>query len=119
MGAVVPVSFLWRGEPVQLTGKVARTEMRSSGGRMIYSTGLQFATSVDTSPDAIRRIMASLVKTSVAEKPPATPVPIFFERAPFFRDEEAEEPPSPPPPPPAPAPRAAPKPKPAPARAPE
>ena len=122
IGATVPVYFVWRNDPIQLSAKVARTEMRSVGGRMMYSTGLQFATSVDTSPDAIRRIMASLVKTSVAERPPAAPVPIFFERAPFFRDDDEEEqkptrppapkPAAPKPPPPAPKPAAAPKPAP-------
>jgi hypothetical protein len=110
IGAIVPVYFQWRGEPVQLSGKVARTELRSAGGRMMYSTGLQFATSVDTSPDAIRRIMASLVKTSVAERPATAPVPVFFERAPFFRDEEEEQKPAPKPVPAAPLPRPSPPP---------
>ena len=104
MGAVMPVRFAWRGENIAIRAKVARTEMRSTGGRMVYSTGLQFAPTVDESPEPIRRMMASLVKTSVAEKP-AAEVPIFFERAPFFRDEEEEEPAPP---------AAAPKPSPAP-----
>ena len=51
---------------------------------MVYSTGVQFAPSVDESPDAVRKIMASLVKTSAAAKP-AAEVPIFFERARFPR----------------------------------
>lgn len=109
IGAVMPLRFAWRGEQVQITAKVARTELRSVSGRMTYSTGLQFATSVDTSPDAVRRIMTSLVKTSVSERPPAE-LPVFFERAPFFRDDTPDEKPArpaartPPPPPPAPAP---------------
>lgn len=91
MGATMPLRFNWRGEAMLLKVKVTRTEMRSIGGRMMYSTGVQFASSVDESPEAVRKIMASLVKTSVADKPPAE-VPIFFERAPFFRDEEPHEP---------------------------
>jgi hypothetical protein len=98
-----------------IKAKVARTEMRSVGGKMVYSTGVQFAPSLDESPEAIRKIMASLVKTSVAAKP-AADVPIFFERAPFFRDDEPEEPKKPhvapkvaaPPPPPPPQPQPAP-----------
>jgi hypothetical protein len=95
IGATIPLQFSWRGEPVRITVKVARTELRSVAGRMAYSTGLQFATSVDSSPDAVLRIMASLVKTSVAEREPEE-VPIFFERAPFFREEEETPPPAPP-----------------------
>jgi hypothetical protein len=91
MGATMPLRFNWRGEAMLIRAKVTRTEMRSIGGKMVYSTGVQFANSVDESPDAVRKIMASLVKTSVADKPPAE-VPIFFERAPFFRDEEPDEP---------------------------
>jgi hypothetical protein len=91
MGATPSLSFQWRDEPVRIAVKVTRTELRSASGKMMYSTGLQFATSVDTSPEAVRRIMASLVKTNVTEHPPAE-VPIFFERAPFLRDEEKEEP---------------------------
>jgi hypothetical protein len=53
----------------------------------------------------VRKIMASLVKTSVAEKPVTQAVPVFFERAPFFRDDEPEE--KTPPPRPAPEPKAA------------
>ena len=106
MGAVMPIRFAWRAENISLRAKVARTEMRSIGGRMMYSSGLQFAPTVDDSPEPIRRIMASLVKTSVADKPPAE-VPIFFERAPFFRNDEDEPAPPPAPKPPAPKPPAA------------
>ena len=111
MGAAMPIRFTWRGENIALNAKVARTEMRSIGGRMMYSTGLQFAASVDESPEAVRRIMASLVKTSVADKP-AAEVPIFFERAPFFRHDEEEEAPKAPPPPPVQPPKPQPAPKP-------
>jgi PilZ domain-containing protein len=90
MGANVPLRFNWRGEAIAVKVKVARTEMRSVGGRTVYSSGLQFASSVEESPEPIRRMMAALVKTSVAAKP-AAEVPIFFERAPFFREDDHEE----------------------------
>lgn len=108
MGAAMPLRFRWRGEAIEVKAKVARTEMRSIDGKMMYSTGVQFAATVDESPEPIRKMMASLVKTSVADKP-AAEVPIFFERAPFFREDEPEEPrpprpapkvPASPPPPP-------------------
>ena len=94
MGAAMTLRFQWKGEAIDLRAKVARTEMRSIGGKMMYSTGLQYATSVDESPEPIRKLMASLVKKSVAAKPEA-PIPIFFERAPFFRDEEPDDEPKP------------------------
>jgi hypothetical protein len=119
MGATMPLRFSWRGEAMLIKAKVARTEMRSAGGKMIYSTGVQFAPSVDESPDAVRKIMASPVKTSAAAKP-AAEVPIFFDRAPFFRDEEPDEPKPAKPAPPAPkaAPPAPPPPQPLPQHAP-
>ncbi|MGZ7080145.1 MAG: PilZ domain-containing protein, partial [Thermoanaerobaculia bacterium] len=109
MGATLPLSFEWRGEPVRMTVKVARTELRSSSGKMMYSTGIQFAPSVDSSPEVVQRIMGSLIKKSVEEHAPAE-VPIFFERAPFFRDDEPGEPPPAAPPAPPARPPAAPPP---------
>ena len=70
----MPLRFNWRGEAMLIKAKVARTETRSVGGKMVYSTGVQFAPSVDGSPDAVRKIMASLVKTSAAAKPAAEPL---------------------------------------------
>ena len=78
MGASMTLKFKWRGEDVSQKAKIARTEMRSVDGKMMYSTGVQFAPSVDEAPEPIRKIMASLVKTSVASKP-AAEVPIFFD----------------------------------------
>jgi len=116
MGASMTLQFKWRGEDIRQKAKIARTEMRSVDGKMMYSTGIQFAASVDEAPEPMRKIMASIVKTSVAAKP-AAEVPIFFEIAPFFRDEEpaVEKPPARPAPKAAPAPPPPPAPKPQPA----
>jgi hypothetical protein len=78
MGSNASLHFQWRGEKIKLKGKVARTEMRPIGGKPGYSSAVQFATSLEDSPEPLQRVVRSLVQMLGAPDlapPPAPPHP--------------------------------------------
>ncbi|MDQ6802120.1 MAG: PilZ domain-containing protein [Acidobacteriota bacterium] len=115
MGSAVTLTFRWQGENIKLKAKIARTQMSSIGGKMGYSSGVDFAKSAAESPVILQRIVASFIepesiplpepppapKTAPAPPaakpkfapPPAAPVrrqPISTEPAPFLPEIEDE-----------------------------
>ena len=97
MGSTFTVRFRWSGENVALKGRVARTEMRTIDGVLGYQSGVQFAESIDDSPDALQRVIRSLLPQSMPEIEAAAPS--LFAEHPFFRhvddeDEDEEVPPA-------------------------
>jgi hypothetical protein len=79
MGANASLHFQWRGEKIKLKGKVARTEMRPIGGKPGYSSAVQFATSLEDSPEPLQRVVRGLVQMLGAPDlaPPPPPHPAF------------------------------------------
>jgi hypothetical protein len=111
MNSAVTLQFRWQGENVKLKAKIARTEMRSVGGKMGYSSGVDFAKSAAEAPVILQRIVASFIEPesiSLPEPPPAPPprtappapkpataapakrTPISTEPAPFLPEIEDE-----------------------------
>jgi hypothetical protein len=114
MNSAVTLQFRWQGENVKLKAKIARTEMRSIGGKMGYSSGVDFAKSAAEAPVILQRIVASFIEPesipmpeppapkAAPPKPAAAPVkakaaparqPISTEPAPFLPavEDEIEE----------------------------
>jgi hypothetical protein len=115
MNSAVTLQFRWQGESVKLKAKIARTEMRSIGGKMGYSSGVDFAKSAAEAPVILQRIVASFIepesiplpepvapppktaapksKPPAAAPAPAKRQPISTEPAPFLPDidDEVEE----------------------------
>jgi hypothetical protein len=103
MNSTVTLQFRWTGENVRLKAKVARTEMRTIGGKMGYSSGVDFAKSPEEAPVTLQRIMASFVQQAAPPvepprpKPPTPPTkppsPLSSAPAPFLPDldDEVEE----------------------------
>lgn len=91
MGSTFTVKFRWAGENVVLKGRVARTEMRPIDGALGYLSGIQFAESIDESPEALQRVLRSLLPDSMPDIEAAAPS--LFATHPFFRhvDDEEEE----------------------------
>ena len=59
IGGSTLLRFLWRGKPVEIRGKVARTQLRSAYPQgMYYETGLKFADSLEEAPEQLRELMA-------------------------------------------------------------
>jgi hypothetical protein len=78
MASAVTLQFRWQGENVKLKAKIARTEMRSVGGKMGYSSGVDFAKSAAEAPVILQRILASFIEPEsipLPEKPPPPPAP--------------------------------------------
>ncbi|MEO6259039.1 MAG: PilZ domain-containing protein [Thermoanaerobaculia bacterium] len=93
MGSTFTVGFRWAGENVSLKGRVARTQMRVVDGRPGYQSGIQFAESVETSPEPLQRVLRSLLPDSMPELEQAAPS--LFAEHPFFRhadDDDDDEP---------------------------
>ena len=57
MGSTATLQFQWRGEKIKIKGKVARTTMKPLGGKPAYESAIQFGTTLDEAPDAMRKIM--------------------------------------------------------------
>ena len=89
MGSTFTVRFRWAGETVSLKGRVARTEMRPVEGKMGYLSGVQFAETIDDAPEALQRILRSLLPDSMPEIEAAAPS--LFAEHPFFRHAEEED----------------------------
>ncbi len=93
MGSTFTLRFRWAGEDVSLKGRVVRTEMRVVDGRPGYLSGVQFAESVETSPEPLQRVLRSLLPDSMPEIEQAAPS--LFADHPFFRhadDDDDDEP---------------------------
>jgi PilZ domain-containing protein len=85
MRAVLPLRFHWQGEEIVLRATVMRSELQMVEGKMTRVSGLQFCTTVEDSPAAVRRILNSLLEP----KPAAPAMPT---RVPFLRlDDEVPE----------------------------
>lgn len=115
MGSTATLQFQWRGEKIKLKGKVARTTMKPIGGKPAYESAIQFGTTLDEAPDALKKIMKGLAQPFAASEPEeAAPEP-QQSRAPW-RQTAPAPPQKPAPPQQKPAPAQKPAPKPAPAR---
>src|ERR1700736_3056599 len=76
MNSSVTLQFRWQGESVKLKAKIARTEMRTIGGKMGYSSGVDFAKSAAEAPVILQRIVASFIEPESLPLPePAAPPP--------------------------------------------
>jgi hypothetical protein len=77
MNSAVTLQFRWQGESVKLKAKIARTEMRTIGGKMGYSSGVDFAKSAAEAPVILQRIVASFIEPESIPlpEPPAPPPP--------------------------------------------
>ena len=64
LNSTTRLRFTWKARPVDLTAKVARQQLLPG---MVFSSGLQFAKSLDAAPE----VMRSIVKTLTAEELPA------------------------------------------------
>jgi hypothetical protein len=75
MNSAVTLQFRWQGENVKLKAKIARTEMRSIGGKMGYSSGVDFAKSAAEAPVILQRIVASFIEPESIALPEPAPAP--------------------------------------------
>jgi len=80
MNSSATVQFAWKGKTIKLKGKVARTEMRSIGGKLGYVSGVTFANRLDEAPKELRWIMSTFVEqiepeAEIAAPPPPPPPP--------------------------------------------
>jgi hypothetical protein len=117
MGSTATLQFQWRGEKIKLKGKVARTTMKPIGGKPAYESAIQFGTTLDEAPDALKKIMKGLAQPFAASEPEeAAPEP-QQPKAPS-RQKAPAPPQKPAPPQQKPAPVQKPAPKPAPVRTP-
>ena len=114
MNSAVTLQFRWQRENVKLKAKIARTQMSTIGGKMGYSSGVDFAKSPAEAPVILQRIVASFIEPeslpeSIPEPAPSPPKaaapppapapapakrqPISTEPAPFLPevDDEVEE----------------------------
>jgi len=90
MNSAATVQFKWKGKPIKLKGKVARTEMRSIRGKAGYVSGVTFAPRAEEAPQELRWIMNTIIESTELESelPPLPP------------PKPAAAPPKPAPPPP-------------------
>ena len=92
MGSTFTVRFRWSGENVSLKGRVTRTVMQQVDGGMGYQSGIQFAESIEESPEPLQRLVRSLLPDFMPEIEAAAPS--LFADHPFFRhvddDDETE-----------------------------
>ncbi len=108
MNSAVTLQFRWQGENVKLKAKIARTEMRSIGGKMGYSSGVDFAKTAAEAPVILQRIVASFIEPESMPLPEAAPAlkppapkppaaaparrqPLSSEPAPFLPEIEEDE----------------------------
>ncbi len=73
--ACLALRFKWRGELTRIDATIIRSEMRSTGGKPSYVSGLEFCKSIDQSPAVIREVVEWLVesgvKSEILAEPPA------------------------------------------------
>ena len=75
MNSAVTLQFRWQGENVKLKAKIARTQMSSIGGKMGYSSGVDFAKTAAEAPVILQRIVASFIEPESLELPEPAPPP--------------------------------------------
>src|SRR5205085_2802382 len=75
MGSAITLQFRWQGENVKLKAKIARTQMSSVGGKMGYSSGVDFAKTAAEAPVILQRIVASFIEPESVPLPEAPPPP--------------------------------------------
>ena len=75
MNSSATVQFAWKGKTIKLKGKVARTEMRSIGGKLGYVSGVTFANRLEEAPKELRWIMSTFVESIEPEAEIAAPLP--------------------------------------------
>jgi len=97
MNSNVTLQLHWTGETIRLKAKIARTEMRSIGGKLGYSSGIDFAKTPAEAPAPLQRIIASYLQEAETPVPIPVPVPVAVPEPPRVQ-------PKPPPPPPPPSP---------------
>jgi len=117
MGSTATLQFQWRGEKIKLKGKVARTTMKPIGGKPAYESAIQFGTTLDEAPDALKKIMKGLAQPFAAVEPQEAAPELQQPQAPP-RQKAPAPPQKPAPPQQKPAPVQKPAPKPAPVRTP-
>jgi len=119
MGSTATLQFQWRGEKIKLKGKVARTTMKPIGGKPAYESAIQFGTTLDEAPDALKKIMKGLALPFAAPEPEEpSPEPQQQKAPPRQKAPAPPQKPAPPQQKPAPAQKTAPAQKPAPKPAP-
>lgn len=62
MNSSVTLQFRWQHENVKLKAKIARTQMTTVGGKMGYSSGVDFAKTAAEAPVILQRIVASFIE---------------------------------------------------------
>src|SRR5690348_17304497 len=62
MNSSATVQLKWKGKPIKLKGKVARTEMRSIRGKPGYISGVTFADAAEKAPQELTWIMSTFVE---------------------------------------------------------
>lgn len=80
IGGGTTLRFAWRGTTIDVLAKISRTQLRSTGGTMMFESGLKFADSLETAPVELRRLLEAVAapavvppskdKVSTAEVPP-------------------------------------------------
>jgi len=75
MGSAITLQFRWQHENVKLKAKIARTQMSTVGGKMGYSSGVDFAKSAAEAPVILQRIVASFIEPESISLPEPAPPP--------------------------------------------
>ena len=75
MNSAVTLQFRWHGENVKLKAKIARTQMSTVGGKMGYSSGVDFAKTAAEAPVILQRIVASFIEPESMAIPEPAPQP--------------------------------------------
>ena len=65
IGGTTTLRFLWKSRPVEAKGKLARTQLRSTGGALVYESGLKFADSLDDAPPELRELITDVIDTKI------------------------------------------------------
>ena len=95
MGSAITLQFRWQGENVKLKAKIARTQMSSIGGKMGYSSGVDFAKTAAEAPVILQRIVASFIEPESVQLPEAPPPPKASAPAAKPKPKAAAPPPAP------------------------
>lgn len=70
IGGSTTLRFAWQGRAINVRAKVARTQLRSAYPQgMFYETGLKFAEDLESAPEQLRDLLASIAE-------PAVPPPV-------------------------------------------
>ena len=106
MGSNATLQFHWRGEKFKLKGKVARTTMKPISGKPAYESAIQFGTTLDEAPEALKKIMKGLALpfADTEPEPPAPSKPESRQKAAAPTQKAAAPPKAAPKPPPKPGP---------------